>query len=151
MKILPKILLVEDDPQDIELTIESLGEIQLANTIELARDGEEALDYLYCRGGFAGRTTGAPVVILLDLKMPRMGGLEFLNAIRSDPKMRRIPVAVITSSREEYDYIRTEELGAMAYISKPFHIDKFMDTMTQLDIVCIPIDETGELELINAF
>lgn len=123
------ILLVEDDPNDIELTLNALKEHNLVNNIEVARDGVEALDFLYRRGAFASRSAGNPMVILLDLKMPRLNGIEVLRKLKSDEQMRLIPVVILTSSREDRDLVECYNLGANAYVVKPVQFTKFIEAV----------------------
>src|SRR5216683_4488000 len=118
MAQLGRILMVEDDPKDVELTLTALEEYNLANEVVVARDGEEALDYLYCRGNFTTRTNDNPAVLLLDLKLPKVNGLEVLQQIKSDEKLKMIPVVVLTSSREERDMVSSYRLGVNAYVVK---------------------------------
>ena len=113
------ILLVEDDPRDEELTLAALEEYHLANKVFVVHDGEEALDYLYCRGKFKTRATGNPVVVLLDLKMPKVNGLEVLKIIKADEHLKTIPIVVLTSSRETPDLIECYKHGVNAYVVKP--------------------------------
>jgi CheY-like chemotaxis protein len=129
MRTFKRILLVEDDPRDIELTLNALGELNFANEIMTVRDGVEALDYLYRRGEFAERSEGDPVVILLDLKMPRMSGAQVLKQLKSDEKMRRIPVVVVTSSRESRDLDECYSLGVNAYVVKSVRFPEFVDAV----------------------
>ena len=138
---LKRILLVEDNHNDVELTLEALGEHNLANAVEVARDGEEALDYLYRRGRFASRPDGNPVAMLLDLKLPKVNGLEVLKAIRSDEGLKLIPVVILTSSREEQDLIESYRLGVNAYVVKPVNFDDFMDAVKTLGIFWAIINE----------
>ena len=138
---LKRILLVEDSPNDVELTLEGLAEHNLANAVEVAADGEEALDYLYRRGKFSGRPNGNPAVILLDLKLPKVSGLEVLKTIRSDDTLRLIPVVVLTSSREERDLIESYQLGVNAYVVKPVDFHEFMDAAKSLGIFWAVINE----------
>jgi len=126
-----KILIVDDSPNDVELTITALDEINLANEVVVADDGVEALDYLYKRGKFAN-ATGFPAVILLDIKMPRMDGIEVLRHIRNDPKFKVIPVIMVTSSREERDLVESYKLGANSYVVKPVDIVQFIDAIKVL-------------------
>jgi len=126
------ILLAEDNPNDIELVVAALHDAHLVNEILIARDGEEALDCLYRRGRFAGRTSAQPAVILLDLKMPKVDGLEALQRIRADTDLRTIPVVILTSSREESDLLRTYELGINAYVVKPVDFSEFTGAVTKL-------------------
>src|SRR5512144_2427853 len=125
------ILLVEDSENDIELTIESLAK-HVANKVDVARDGAEALDYLFRRGAFAGRATVAPVLVMLDLKMPKVDGLEVLRTIKTDPTLKKLPVVVLTSSREQRDVLQSYELGVNAYVVKPVEFEKFVDAVKQL-------------------
>ena len=140
-----RILLVEDSEQDIELTLAALEGHNVANEVDIARDGAEAMDYLYRRGAFAGRSSEAPVVILLDLKMPRVDGLEVLRQIKADPEMKRIPVVMLTSSREEQDLVRSYELGVNAYVVKPVNFTQFMDSVKQLGCFWAVINEPPPL------
>lgn len=138
---LKRILLVEDSPNDVELTLEALAEHNLANDVEVARDGEEALDYIYHRGVFSGRPGGNPVVILLDLKLPKVNGLEVLKQIRSDENLKLIPVVVLTSSNEESDRIESYNLGVNAYVVKPVDFHDFLDAVKGLGIFWAIINE----------
>ena len=126
---LRKILLVEDKAQDVELTLAALENQRLANEVVVARDGVEALDYLHARGKFAGRPAGDPAVVLLDLKMPRLNGLEVLRQVKADPELKSIPVVMLTSSREEPDLVQSYELGVNAYIVKPVDFRQFNDAI----------------------
>ncbi len=132
MEQLKSILLAEDNKMDIELTLEGLARYNLANEVMVVKDGVEALDYLRCRGKFHGRSVGNPAVILLDIKMPKMGGLEVLKEIRSDPALRAIPVVVLTSSKEEADLVASYSLGANAYVVKPLEFREFIRAVSQL-------------------
>lgn len=123
-----RILIVDDSPQDVELTIATLAEANLANEICVAEDGEEALDYLYKRGKFIDEN-GLPAVILLDIKMPKMNGIEVLKHIRSNPELKLIPVIMLTSSREEKDMIESYNLGANSYVVKPVDIAQFRNSI----------------------
>ena len=129
-----KILLAEDSPQDAEMTLEALSEHHLSNHIVRVSDGEEALDYLYARGKFAGRTDGNPLLVLLDLKMPKVDGLEVLRAIKSDPALRTLPVVMLTASREEQDLVRSYQLGVNAYVVKPVGFQKFVEAVKQIGV-----------------
>jgi len=129
---LRRILLVEDDPRDVELVLIALEEYNLANEVVVANDGEEALDYLYCRGNFQKRPMGNPAVVLLDLKLPKVNGLEVLQQIRSDEKLRMTPVVVVTSSREERDLVESYKLGVNAYVVKPVNFHEFVDAVKEL-------------------
>jgi CheY-like chemotaxis protein len=128
----PDILLAEDNPNDVELTLEALAEHNLANRVTVARDGVEALQYLRCEGAFAGRTPCTPAVVLLDIKMPRKDGLEVLREIRNDPELKRLPVVILTSSREEQDIITSYDLGVNAYVVKPVDFRAFIDAVEHL-------------------
>ena len=141
MDTLKRILLVDDSPRDTELAVDALDANNLANEVVVLRDGAEALDYLYRRGEFAGRTNGNPAVILLDLKMPKVDGLEVLRQIRSDPQLKLIPVVVMTSSREEQDVVRSYELGANAYVVKPVKFNEFVDAVKQVGVFWAMINE----------
>jgi len=132
MSKLRRILLVDDSPRDIELATDALESNNLANGIIALRDGAEALDYLFCRGQFSGRTDGYPAVILLDLKMPKVDGLEVLRQVKSDPNLRMIPTVIMTSSREEQDLVKSYGLGANAYIVKPVNFQEFVDSVRQI-------------------
>ena len=134
MSILGRILLVEDDLKDVELTLTSLEEYNLANEVVVTRDGEEALDYLYRRGTFASRSNGNPAVLLLDLKLPLVDGLEVLKEIKSDEKLKMIPVVVLTSSREERDMVASYRLGVNAYVVKPVDFHEFVDAIRELGV-----------------
>lgn len=127
-----RILIVDDSPKDVELTIAALTENNLANNIIVAEDGEEALDYLYKRGKFADYENGNPAVILLDIKMPKLNGIEVLKQIRSSPKFKFIPVIMVTSSGEEKDLVESYKLGANAYMVKPVDIVQFIDAIKVL-------------------
>jgi CheY-like chemotaxis protein len=141
MTTLGRILLVEDDPKDSELTMTALEEYKLGNEVVLARDGEEALDYLYCRGQFQTRTSENPAVLLLDLKLPKVDGLEVLQQIRSDEKLKLIPVVVLTSSREERDMLASYKLGVNAYVVKPVDFHEFVDAIKELGVFWAIINE----------
>jgi CheY-like chemotaxis protein len=127
-----RILLVDDSPRDTEMALNALETHNLANEVLVLRDGVEALDYLYRRGQFAAREGGDPAVILLDLKMPRVDGLEVLRQIKSDPALKVIPVVVMTSSREEQDLLRSYEFGVNAFVVKPVKFQEFVDAVGQL-------------------
>ncbi|OFY44266.1 MAG: two-component system response regulator [Bacteroidetes bacterium GWF2_40_14] len=126
-----RILIVDDSPKDIELTISVLAQNNLANEIDVAEDGEEALDYLYKRGKFIHQK-GNPAVILLDIKMPKMNGIELLKQIRSDIEFTSIPIIMLTSSREEKDLVESYKLGANSYVVKPVDIPQFIDAIRVL-------------------
>ena len=132
MKAIKHILLVEDSPRDTEMVIDALAGYRLTNPVVALRDGEEALDYLYRRGPFAHRTDDQPGVILLDLKMPKVDGIEVLRQIKSDPKLKVIPVVVMTSSREEQDLVTSYQLGVNAYVVTPVNFHEFVDAVKLL-------------------
>ena len=127
-----RILLAEDSDQDVELTLSALEEYNLTNKVDVVQDGAEALDYLYRRGGFAGRVEELPVVVLLDLKMPKVDGLEVLRQIKSDPALKHIPVVMLTSSCEERDLVASYALGVNAYVVKPVDFQQFIQSIKQL-------------------
>jgi len=141
MRPIGRILLAEDDPKDVELTLEALREYSLANDIAVARDGVEALDYLHRRGAFAGRAPGHPVVVLLDLKMPRLGGIEVLRELRADEDLRLVPVVVLTSSRESRDLEECYRLGVNAYVVKPVQFHAFVDAVKQTGVFWALLNE----------
>ena len=125
-----ELLLVEDNPTDLELALRALREQNICNNVHVARDGEEALDFIFCRGKFAGRSkTDLPKVILLDLKLPLVDGMEVLRQVRADPRTRHVPVVVLTSSGEERDVVESHALGVNSYIQKPVDFDQFNDAM----------------------
>src|ERR1051325_9327051 len=126
MTELKRIVLAEDNPNDVELTLTALSEINLANEVVVVRDGAEALDYLFQRNAYADRPPGNPAVLLLDLKMPKVDGLDVLRAIKADDALKTIPVVMLTSSREEQDLVRTYELGVNAYVVKPVDFRSFI-------------------------
>ena len=129
-----RILIVEDDPRDVELSLNALEDYNLANEVVIARDGQEALDYLHSQGKFEGRPTGNPAVILLDLKLPKIDGLEVLKQLRSDEQLKMIPVVVLTSSQEEKDMMRSYTLGVNAYVVKPVDFHEFVNAIKELGI-----------------
>jgi CheY-like chemotaxis protein len=138
---LGRILLVEDDPRDVELTLNALEDYNLTNEVVVARDGEEALDYLYSRGTFRMRTNDNPAVLLLDLKLPKVDGLEVLRTIKADAKLKLIPVVVLTSSREERDMIESYKLGVNAYVVKPVDFHEFVNAIKELGVFWAIINE----------
>jgi CheY-like chemotaxis protein len=129
---LPRILLAEDNNNDLELTLAALRSHRVANEVDVVRDGAEALDYLYRRGQFAGRAQAPLALVLLDLKMPKVDGLEVLRQIKGNPDFRLTPVVMLTSSREEVDLLRSYELGVNAYVVKPVEFAEFMEAVRQL-------------------
>lgn len=134
MHELKRILLVEDSANDVELILTALSENCLANEVVVVRDGEEALDYLYRKGVFKLRMEGNPVVVLLDLKLPKVDGMEVLAQIKSDPELRAVPVVVLTSSREEQDLLNSYNLGTNAYVVKPVDFHEFVDAIKELGL-----------------
>jgi CheY-like chemotaxis protein len=141
MDKLGRILMVEDDPKDVELSLTALEEYNLANEVVVARDGEEALDYLYYRGQFQGRSGSNPAVMLLDLKLPKIDGLEVLKHIKSDEKLKMIPVVVLTSSKEEKDMVASYKLGVNAYVVKPVDFHEFVNAIRELGAFWAVINE----------
>lgn len=141
MSELKRILLVEDTPNDVELTLAALDEAHLANEVVVVRDGAEALDYLYERGEFAERTSGHPAVVLLDLKLPKVDGLEVLEQVKADAELRAIPIVMLTSSREERDLVRSYHLGVNAYVVKPVDFAEFAGAVRDLGLFWAIINE----------
>lgn len=141
MNDLRRILLAEDNPNDVELTLEALAQHNLANEVDVVNDGAEALDYLYRRNKYEGRSNGDPAVVLLDLKMPKVDGLEVLKTIKSDPQLRTIPVVILTSSREETDLVRSYELGVNAFVVKPVDFTQFVESVRQVGMFWAIINE----------
>ena len=129
-----KILLVEDDPYDVELTLSALAENHLANEVVVVRDGAEALDYLYRRGAYESRVAGNPVVMLLDLKLPKVDGLEVLERVKSNPNLKTTPVVMLTSSHEGQDLARSYNLGTNAYVVKPVGFSDFVEAIRKLGL-----------------
>ena len=136
-----RVLLVEDNPNDAELTLEALAEHRLANEVVALRDGAEALDYLHARGRFSGRPSGNPALVLLDLKMPKVDGLEVLREMKTDEHLKTIPVVILTSSREEKDLVESYRLGVNAYVVKPVEFGAFIDAVKQLGAFWAVINE----------
>ena len=134
-------MIVEDDPRDVELTLNALEEYNLVNEVVVTRDGAEALDYLYRRGEFSSRAGENPAVMLLDLKLPKIDGLEVLQQIRSDEHLKMIPVVVLTSSHEERDMIRSYQLGVNAYVVKPVDFHEFVNAVKELGVFWAVINE----------
>lgn len=129
-----KILLVEDDPNDVELTLSALAENHLANEVFVVNDGEEALDYLYYQGGYESREKGNPALMLLDLKLPKVDGMEVLRRVKTDPALKMIPVVMLTSSREEQDLVRSYDLGTNGYVVKPVDFQNFVEAVSGLGL-----------------
>lgn len=141
MEGLKKILLVEDNPKDLELTLAALDRSQLANEVVTARDGAEALDWLICRGPHEGRVSGDPAVVLLDLKLPKIDGLEVLEQIKSSPDLKHIPVVMLTASREESDLVRSYKLGVNAFVVKPVGFQEFFKAIQDVGIFWAILNE----------
>ena len=139
--LLKPILLVEDNPKDLELTLIALGKSNLANEVVAVRDGVEAIDYLLRQGPYAGRPEGNPAVVLLDLKLPRVDGLQVLERIRSEPQLDRLPVVILTSSQEEQDVLKSYRLGVNAYVVKPVGFKEFIDAVQDLGIFWAVVNE----------
>ena len=134
METLGRILMVEDDNNDVDMTMTALEEYNLANEVVVTRDGEEALDYLFCRGRYKGRTNENPAVLLLDLKLPKIDGLEVLRQVKSDDTLKMIPVVVLTSSHEEKDMVASYQLGVNAYVVKPVDFHEFVNAIKELGV-----------------
>jgi DNA-binding response OmpR family regulator len=141
MDILGRILMVEDDPKDVELTLTALGDYHLTNEVVVVHDGEEALNYLYRRGNFKARSNENPAVLLLDLKLPKVDGLEVLQQMKSDDTLKMIPVVVLTSSREERDMVASYKLGVNAYVVKPVDFHEFVNAVKELGMFWAIINE----------
>jgi CheY-like chemotaxis protein len=141
MTTLGRILIVEDDPNDVELTLTALADYNLANEVVVTRDGQQALDYLYCRGEFHRRSNEIPAVMLLDLKLPKVGGLEVLQQIKSDERLKMMPAVVLTSSHEEKDMMRSYSLGVNAYVVKPVDFHEFVNAVKELGVFWAVINE----------
>ncbi len=139
--MLKPILLVEDNPKDVELSLVALGKSQLANEVVVVRDGAEALDYLRCQGIYADRAQGNPAVVLLDLKLPKVDGLQVLEQIKGDPHLQSTPVVILTSSREEKDLLRGYRLGVNAYVVKPVSFKEFIEAIQELGVFWALINE----------
>jgi len=134
MEKLGRILMAEDDGNDVDMTMTALEEYNLANEVIVTRDGEEALDYLYCRGKYELRASDNPAVLLLDLKLPKVDGLEVLRQVKSDDKLKMIPVVVLTSSHEEKDSVVSYQLGVNAYVVKPVDFHEFVNAIKELGV-----------------
>jgi two-component system, response regulator len=137
-----EILLVEDNVKDVKLAMRALTSRKLANRIEVARDGEEALDYLFCRGRFSSRSFDRPPrLVLLDLKLPKVDGLEVLRVVKSDPRTKAIPVVIMTASKEERDLVESYRLGVNAYIQKPVDFDQFRQIVEQMGLFWLVVNQ----------
>jgi CheY-like chemotaxis protein len=141
MSTLGRILLVEDDPNDVELTLTALEEYNLANEVVVVGDGEQALDYLHCRGDFTGRLEENPAVLLLDLKLPKVNGLEVLQHVKTDERLKLVPVVVLTSSHEEKDMVASYKLGVNAYVVKPVDFHEFVNAIKELGVFWAVINQ----------
>jgi CheY-like chemotaxis protein len=139
--MLKRILIAEDDPMDVEMTVDALCEHHLANEVQVVRDGAEALDYLFRRAAFAARPPGNPVLLLLDLKMPKVDGLSVLKQIKADPNLKTVPVVVLTSSREGNDLKACYDLGVNAYVVKPVKFGDFLDAVKEIGVFWALINE----------
>jgi two-component system, response regulator len=140
------ILLAEDNPRDVELTLEALAQHKLANHVAVVNDGVEVMEYLRCEGRYEHRTPGMPVVLMLDIKMPRMDGLEVLREIRSDPVLKVLPIVILSSSREESDLITSYQLGVNAYVVKPVDFTEFMEAVELLGKFWAIVNEVPLIE-----
>lgn len=149
MNQVKRILLAEDDPRDIELTLTALEQHHLANKVIVATDGEDALDYLFRRGKYSNRCEDNPAVVLLDLKMPKLDGLEVLAAIRASESLKTIPVVILTSSREQRDLVESYNLGVNAYVVKPVHFPDFMDAIKEIGLFWAILNEPPPGTLTN--
>ncbi len=140
-----EILLVEDIPRDVDLTLRALKKRNLANSVHVVRDGQEALDFIFARGDYSDRDINhRPKIILLDLKLPKVNGLEVLRCVKADDRTKCIPVVVLTSSREEKDMVESYRLGVNSYIQKPVDFDKFLDCAEQLGLYWLLVNMTPE-------
>jgi two-component system response regulator len=145
-----EILLIEDDPNDVKLALYAFQKSNLANNVQVLRDGAEALDYIFCKGSFAQReATHLPKVILLDLKLPLVDGHEILRQIKSDPRTQMIPVVVMTSSKEDKDLIESYKLGVNSYIQKPVDFDQFTEVVRQLGLYWLIVNKMPPAEIIS--
>lgn len=138
------ILLVEDNPQDEMLILRALRKINLVNEVEVTRDGQQALDYLFREGEFAGRTPTMPTVVLLDIGLPRLSGLEVLERVRADPRTRLLPVVILTSSDEERDRLKSYENGANSFVRKPLDFSEFAETVARLGVYWLATNESPQ-------
>lgn len=146
-----EILLVEDNPADVELSLHALRKEKLANKIEVVEDGEEALDFLFCRGNYSDRSFDCPPrLVLLDLKLPKVDGLEVLQAIKGDPRTRAIPVVILTASREEKDMVSGYKLGVNAYIQKPVDFEQFRSMVKELGLFWLVVNQPPPMAAFRA-
>lgn len=146
-KMAMEIILIEDNPADVELTLRALRKNKILNKVIVLSDGEEALDFLFMRGKFETRSDVHPKLILLDLKLPKINGLEVLKAIKSNEKFKWIPVVILTSSRQESDLIKSYNLGANSYIVKPVDFEQFVDAIRELGLYWLLMNEIPKNEL----
>ncbi|MDZ7723681.1 MAG: response regulator [candidate division KSB1 bacterium] len=146
MNELKTILLAEDNPQDVELTLEALKEHKLANHVVVVNDGVEVMDYLNYKGRFKERTKGNPIVVLLDIKMPRMDGIKVLQAIRRNEKLKMLPVVILTASREEPDLKKCYALGVNAYVVKPVDFKDFLEAVKHIGVFWAMLNEKPPME-----
>lgn len=137
-----EILLVEDNPEDLELALRALRKSKLANRVQVARDGAEALDYLFQRGEFAGRESGAPRLVLLDLKLPKVDGLEVLQQLKRDPRTQTIPVVALTTSKEQRDVVESYRLGVNSYIVKPVDFEQFIAAVNEIGLYWLLLNQS---------
>jgi two-component system, response regulator len=141
-----EILLVEDNPDDLEMELLTLREMKVANHVQIARDGVEALDFIFCRGPHAGRKIeNSPKVVLLDLKLPKVDGLEVLRAIKDDPRTQSIPVVVLTSSKEQSDVVESYKLGVNSYIVKPVDFEQFAEAIKKLGLYWLLLNQPPQM------
>jgi two-component system, response regulator len=146
-----EILLVEDDPEDLDLTLAALNDAHVCNRIVVSRDGEEALDFLFCRGPYAGRDQDCqPKLILLDLKLPKVDGLEVLQQIKRDPRTQTVPVVILTSSKQDQDLVKSYQLGINSYIQKPVEFEQFQAAIKHLGYYWLLLNQPPPLMAINA-
>lgn len=143
------ILLAEDNPKDVELTLEALAEHNLANQVVVVRDGVETMEYLRCEAKYKLRKPGLPAVLLLDIKMPRMDGIEVLRTVRGDPALKILPIVILTSSREEQDLIKSYELGVNAYVVKPVDFKDFIQAVKEIGVFWAVINEAPPEKMLS--
>jgi CheY-like chemotaxis protein len=139
--MLKPILLVEDNPDDLDLALRALAKTNLANEVVVVRDGEQAVDYLFRKGEYANRTQGNPAVVLLDLKLPKIDGIEVLEKIKAEPTLRTVPVVMLTSSKMETDLARAYKIGVNAYVVKPIHFAEFIEAVRELGVFWAVLNE----------
>ncbi len=137
------VLLVDDDSKDIELTVAALREKNLINEIDVAYDGKEALDYLYCRNKYKNRKDCVPALVILDIKMPKVDGIEVLETIKKDPKLKSVPIVMLTSSKQDSDLKKCYELGVNAYVQKPIDVGEFIDALQKVGAFWLIVNQTS--------